>query len=285
MLTNYSGRIEANSRSHYGVCGIKVFETDGIKRIESSAYEDHLVVLMKNDFRAEITSDDGRMSKKEWKTGDLLLHPKDHKATAFISGDYSDAVVRLSDKVFRSAARDHIDYDKIKFRMADVTSDLNRNLFTGVIEIAKCGAYQHWPLLVESTTLSLAVAITKTVCPCANAVYSTKPYGLGTERRKMVLEYIEDNLYRPITLDELAKAASMSKYHFSRLFKTQMGMTPVKYLAERRVEAAKVRMRSTSDSLAEIALSCGFASQSHMTTVFTAVMNTTPAEYRKSVRS
>lgn len=240
---------------------------------------------MKNDFRAEISSDDGRMAKKEWKKGDLLLHPKDHKATALISGDYSDAVVRLSDKDFRSAARDHIDYDKIRFRMADVTSELNRNLVTGVVEMAKCGAYRHWPLLVEATTLSLAVAITKSVCPSANSVYSTKPYGLGTDRRKLVMEYIEDNLHRQITLDELAKAASMSKYHFSRLFKTKMGMTPVKYLTERRVEAAKVRMRSTNDPLAEIAFSCGFASQSHMTTVFTAVMNTTPAEYRKSVRS
>ena len=78
--------------------------------------------------------------------------------------------------------------------------------------------------------------------------------------------------------------ANLSVYHFSRQFKSEMGMTPLRYISSRRVEQAMRMLRSTIDPLVDVAMSCGFCSQSHFSTVFKKVAGTTPALYRTSGR-
>jgi AraC family transcriptional regulator len=56
----------------------------------------------------------------------------------------------------------------------------------------------------------------------------------------------------------------MSPYHFSRLFKESTGFSPHQYVIERRVQQAKELLGSTTLPIAEIALLCGFANQSHL---------------------
>ena len=103
-----------------------------------------------------------------------------------------------------------------------------------------------------------------------------------SEKKQRLTGYIEENLNRHITLAELADVAAMSKYHFARCFKLAFGKTPSQYIACRRVERAKVLLRGTSIPLSEVAYACGFASQSHMTTVFKRLAGATPGSYRSA---
>ena len=61
-----------------------------------------------------------------------------------------------------------------------------------------------------------------------------------------------------------------------------MGVTPQRYLATRRIEMAMRMLRSSTDPLVAVSLSCGFSSQSHFSKLFKKVTEVTPATYRDS---
>lgn len=105
--------------------------------------------------------------------------------------------------------------------------------------------------------------------------------GLSPRRRRRVVDYIESNLSHPISLADIAAVAALSPYHFARAFKASMGMTPVRYVWQRRIELARRMLRETGAPLVDVALACGYASQSHFTTAFKMATGVTPAAYRR----
>ncbi len=97
------------------------------------------------------------------------------------------------------------------------------------------------------------------------------------------LELFETNFDRRIRLDEVADAVRMSKSHFSRAFSDSVGEPPARYLRRYRVKRAHQMMLSTSKSLSEIALNCGFADQSHFTRTFRRMVGVAPAAWRRAL--
>ena len=85
-------------------------------------------------------------------------------------------------------------------------------------------------------------------------------------------------------LDAVARAAGVSTAHFARAFKAATGRAPHQHLTERRLARAQEHLAHGTDPIAEIAYACGFASQSHMTALFTRHLGVTPARYRKERR-
>ena len=81
-------------------------------------------------------------------------------------------------------------------------------------------------------------------------------------------QYINDNFYKSITVDEIAEYANMSRYHFSRIFKKETGFSPHQYLINTRLKHARELLSSDSASLDTIAMTCGFSSTSHFISVF-----------------
>jgi AraC family transcriptional regulator len=104
--------------------------------------------------------------------------------------------------------------------------------------------------------------------------------GISDSRLRFVLDYIEENLHRDISLSEFAALAGMGTDVFSRNFKARVGMPPYRYVTERRIRRAEMLLAEEDRSIADIALAVGFSSQSHFTTQFTKFTNVTPATYR-----
>lgn len=96
-----------------------------------------------------------------------------------------------------------------------------------------------------------------------------------------VNDFIERHLGRCIRTKELASLLSLSTSYFSQLFKQTVGMTPLMYVAARRVEAAGQYMLCSESSLSEIALSYGFCDQSHFCRVFKREKGLSPQTWRK----
>jgi AraC family transcriptional regulator len=109
--------------------------------------------------------------------------------------------------------------------------------------------------------------------------------GLTRAQARRVLEYIESNLEREITLRELSGILDLSPYHFARMFKYTMQAAPHRYVLDRRIERAKVMLRANATSLLEISLSTGFCNQSHFCSTFRRMVRTTPMEYRRAGRA
>jgi AraC family transcriptional regulator len=109
-----------------------------------------------------------------------------------------------------------------------------------------------------------------------------RPGGLAAWQANRALEYIEGNLGAKMTIREIANSAALSTSHFSRAFKRSLGCSPMTYVTMRRVERAKLMMRSTRDRLAPIALACGFADQSHFCRHFRRAVGMSPALWRRT---
>jgi AraC family transcriptional regulator len=105
--------------------------------------------------------------------------------------------------------------------------------------------------------------------------------GLARWQTKRTLAYIEANLPSKISTRQLAALVGFSQSHFCRAFKRSLGLAPMAYVSSRRVERAKVIMRSTTEPLSQIALACGFADQSHLTRSFHRRAGMSPSLWRR----
>jgi AraC family transcriptional regulator len=108
-----------------------------------------------------------------------------------------------------------------------------------------------------------------------------KSPSLDPRRLQRVLGYIYASLNREIRLEELAAQACLSPFHFSRLFREATGLSPHRYVIDRRVQAARQELARRNLSLAEIALEFGFGSQANFTRVFRKATRLTPGQYRE----
>jgi AraC family transcriptional regulator len=104
-------------------------------------------------------------------------------------------------------------------------------------------------------------------------------------RFSQVLEYIHANLEAELSIVALARIAQTSPFYFARQFKASMGVTPHQYVLERRIDRVRQMLLDGNASIAEVANSCGFATQAHMTTAFHRFVGMTPKAYRTSVRA
>ena len=112
---------------------------------------------------------------------------------------------------------------------------------------------------------------------------TTKSSQLSKHTLAQLIEFMEANLCEDLSLNALAEVAQMSPSQFRRAFKATVGQSPHSWLNKRRLERAKILLAKTEGAIAQIALDCGFSSQSHMTTLFSRHLGTTPNRYRKSV--
>lgn len=102
---------------------------------------------------------------------------------------------------------------------------------------------------------------------------------------RRVLDAVATDPAAPHTLATMAAHASVSERHLTRLFRRTVGTTPIRYVEQVRVEAAKTLLEATHDGVARIARACGFGSDDSMRRAFLRGIGTTPAEYRQRFRS
>lgn len=130
--------------------------------------------------------------------------------------------------------------------------------------------------LIQSLTLHLLSRYTT-----ASKKPATVNGGLPGFKLRRVIDYIDANLDDDITLADLAAAADLSQFHFSRAFRKSTGKTPQQYVMHRRVERAKELLQHGDIPLVEVSLRSGFKNQSHFTTLFRKYTNLTPKLWRE----
>ena len=100
-------------------------------------------------------------------------------------------------------------------------------------------------------------------------------------RLRRAVDLIEGSLDQPLSLDEVARAACLSPYHFHRLFTETHGETPHHFARRRRLERARERLERSEDSVTDICLDCGFESVTSFSTLFRRRFGLPPARYRR----
>ncbi|MCJ2050270.1 helix-turn-helix domain-containing protein [Methylobacterium sp. J-070] len=138
-------------------------------------------------------------------------------------------------------------------------------------------------LLVEAAGVTLAAFLAHAYS-CIDLPYGCHAqaiHALDKKRLDRVREFIDANLDNDISVDELAGAACLSKFHFIRAFKAATGISPHSYVSHLRLERAKILLRLGQMSLQDIAVTCRFSSQSNFTKAFRRVVGVSPGQYRQ----
>lgn len=136
-------------------------------------------------------------------------------------------------------------------------------------------------MLLESYGIGLAVHLFRRYCERPE-LHGSDECAMSPFRLKRVLNFIEDNLEENLTMRDLAEAADLSLYHFTRCFKRDTGFTPYRYIIERRIAKAKELISGSQMPLAQVALASGFGSQANFTSMFHRVVGMPPGVWRKA---
>ena len=103
-----------------------------------------------------------------------------------------------------------------------------------------------------------------------------------TRRIDRVIDYLRDHLDKPLKLEDLARVACFSEYHFHRVFGAMTGETLNDFTNRLRLEKAARLLRYSEQSLTDIALDCGFSSSATFSRAFRTGYDTSPSQFRKS---
>jgi transcriptional regulator GlxA family with amidase domain len=105
---------------------------------------------------------------------------------------------------------------------------------------------------------------------------------LARWRLKRAIDYVEAQLDKPVSLADVASSAGLTRMHFAAQFKAATGLRPHEYLLRRRIERAQEMLVGTDMSLVDVALSVGFQTQAHFTSVFKRYAGQSPRAWRES---
>ncbi len=98
---------------------------------------------------------------------------------------------------------------------------------------------------------------------------------------RQIMDWMAEHIAEDFSLDRLAAQAGLSKFHFQRLFKSALGVTPSRYHINLRMNLARRLLRETKKSVVDIALEVGYANPSHFAQLFRRETGLSPSDYRR----
>ena len=190
--------------------------------------------------------------------------------------------VRLQDSVFHYFdgldAHPEGHSDALTPQMISMTVDkLSRVLRTAGIDIRKLDRSAH-----NAMRLAAVARLVESLEPSQSQVENRRAVAaLPKWRLLRVLKYIDANIGEPIKLANLASAAGLSRMYFAKQFRAATGSRPHDYVLRKRIEHAQQMLAAKPAALVDIALSVGFQTQAHFTTVFKKFVGITPCQWRR----
>lgn len=138
-------------------------------------------------------------------------------------------------------------------------------------------------LFADMAARALALAIVRRHST-ASGTDALQRVEMTARQLRLATDYIEFHIDEDLTLESISSVSEMSPFRFARAFRKATGHSPRQYVIARRIERAKLLLRSTGKDIAEIANHVGFSNQSHFTTAFGRRCGTTPRRYRELTR-
>jgi AraC family transcriptional regulator len=155
-------------------------------------------------------------------------------------------------------------------------------LVGALVEEAKAGEYPRQELIVASVANALALRL---VTRFADAAHPGGLRGaLNPHAFREVSAYIERHLAERLSLDELARVAGVSRFHFARQFRLRTSESPMEFLMRTRIERGKTLLRAGVASVGDVASALGFADQSHFARTFKRHVGVPPSVYKSRAR-
>lgn len=184
----------------------------------------------------------------------------------------------LGQVAYEAIAPDQVDLVPVLPRVDPLVRQLGLALRS---ELELNGGRDH--LYVDSLVSCLAVHLLKHY---SAAPPSFPPAGpMPPSKLALVTGYIQEHLDQALRLADLAALVGMSACYFASLFKQSTGTSPHQFIVQCRLRRSQQLLRRSDATIADIAIQCGFSSQSHLTRLFRRHLGTTPRAYRMATKS
>lgn len=273
-ISNLSVRAESNLHLHY--------RHDLPGRLEApNGLSHHLITFFLTDNERQITHlDDCGEYEGSMNRGEFYLYPA--QVSGFTDWQTTDKTLHLiikPDLLQEIAIKtESLSLNRLEIlpvlKKSDRTIEQLARLFLAEMQNEGLGSQ----LYLESLSNALGVHLLRNYC-VFKPTFRQYESGLASYKLHQIIDYIQANLNEKLSLKIMAQQVDMSKYYFAAQFKQAMGVSPYQYVIEQRIVKAKQLLQQKQRSLAQIALDCGFASQSHFNKVFRQYVGTTPKHY------
>ena len=147
---------------------------------------------------------------------------------------------------------------------------------TAMVEAGKAGSDE---LYAQSAAQYLAAHL---LTP--NTLRTPERRALSDRQLDVIRDYMHANIAQRITLDDLARQVSLSRFHFLRLFTATTGRSPIRFLTELRLETARRHLKAGDDTVMQVGRRVGFPSPSHFASTFARYVGCSPSTYRQQTR-
>ena len=231
---------------------------------------------------------DGQSANEFQRYGDVTIYPTTKPLKETWNADTEYIEIYLSAELFSQVAYESLDAKRLEIiPQPNIQDPLIQQLGLSLKAELEDRVADEPPedrkskLLAESISSVLAVHLMKTYSSKVPVVRDFSG-GLPKHKLQLAVDYIQSNLAADISLDDLSQTVGMSMHHFSRLFKQSLDYSPYQYVLRCRIERAKRLLLQRKLSIADVALSVGFSSQSHLTQHFKHQVGVTPKQFLKS---
>jgi len=172
----------------------------------------------------------------------------------------------------------------------DLNSDFGRNdpVLSSLLRAARPALEKGSnanPLFLDQLGIAVGVYLYERYSGVPAPTPGSKRALLSRGQMALASEMLRECSSGNVTIAELASACGLSRGYFIHAFKTTTGCTPHRWILSQRVGQARELLSNSDLPLAEVALICGFADQSHFTRVFARVVGASPGNWRRSVRN
>lgn len=191
--------------------------------------------------------------------------------------------VYLRDSVYADAVNEMYGCDISKAQIVPrfaILDALLEQLAIGIVTALRDGSVQDG-LYVDTLAQMMAVHLARHHSSRSSAVGAPLERPISNAKMRRVVDFIEENLDRDLSLEVMALEAEISPLYLPRAFKTAIGQSPHQYVLQRRIQKARNLLMSTDIPIADIALAVGFSSQSHLSNWFLRLVGVSPASYRR----
>ena len=149
------------------------------------------------------------------------------------------------------------------------------------------GIMENFDFPIELDATPVDLELFKSICEHNTSmvlknVDARPKYAISDKRIQLALEYISQNIMEPISLENLSKESCLSRDHFIKLFKQELGCTPGQFIIDQKLKKARLMLAAENISIKEIAYSLGYDDYSYFIRLFRKHTSMTPHHYRNS---
>lgn len=212
-------------------------------------------------------------------TGMIAVSPAGLRSRLVWTSRRENVVVAISPESMADLAANELDRVDVELRPTNQVVDQTALQFAKLIRSELNSPDHSGELYLDSLITLLGIHVLRKYSNIAKLPAAVKA-GLSVAAAKRVRDYLHEHFRRKLTIAELAGICGLSPGHFAHAFTRTFGVSPHRYLLERRLDCAEQLLRETAIAIPEVAFLSGFSSQSHLTNMMRVHRGKTPSRLR-----